>query len=50
MCDFGQVAARLRQAEGALEAAKADNVALLERLKFVQGYQTRSKGTRPAMQ
>ena len=38
-----QVAGRLRAAEGALESAKSDNVALVERLRYVQGYQAQSR-------
>ena len=41
-----QVGGQLRQAVSSLESAKADNLALVERLRYVQGYraQTRGKG------
>ena len=39
-----QVATEAKQACARLEAAKADNVALVERLRYVQGYQSRRKG------
>ena len=41
-----QVGGQLRQAASSLESAKADNLALVERLRYVQGYraQTRGKG------
>ena len=37
---------QLKQAVGSLEKAKADNLALVERLRYVQGYKAlaRSKG------
>ena len=45
-----QVGTELRQAMASLEKAKADNLALVERLRYVQGYraQARSKGTQLA--
>ena len=45
-CKLWQVGSQLRQAVSSLESAKADNLALVERLRYVQGYrsQTRGKG------
>lgn len=45
--DVWQVGTQLRQAVSSLESAKADNLALVERLRYVQGYraQTRGKGS-----
>lgn len=44
-----QVGAQLRQAVSALESAKSDNLALVERLRYVQGFkaQARGKGRHP---
>ena len=38
-----QVSAGAKQILSQLEAAKADNVALVERLRYVQGYQSQSR-------
>ncbi|KAK9917963.1 hypothetical protein WJX75_000085 [Coccomyxa subellipsoidea] len=41
--EYARVATDAKQACARLEAAKADNVALVERLRYVQGYQSRRK-------
>ena len=38
-----QVSSEAKQVLSQLEAAKADNVALVERLRYVQGYQSQSR-------
>lgn len=35
---------QLRQAVSSLESAKADNLALVERLRYVQGYRAQTRG------
>ena len=35
---------QLRQAVSSLESAKADNLALVERLRYVQGYKAQTRG------
>ncbi len=39
-----QVGTQLRQAVSSLESAKADNLALVERLRYVQGYRAQTRG------
>ena len=45
---IAQISANLALARKALEASRADNLALVERLKFVQGYQDTGKSRKGA--
>lgn len=45
----GQVAREVKSARRELEGARADNVALVERLRYVQGYQASSRARNGAV-
>ncbi|CAL5227002.1 g9892 [Coccomyxa viridis] len=42
--ELSKVGTQLRQAVSSLESAKADNLALVERLRYVQGYRAQTRG------
>ena len=45
---IAQISAELARSRKGLEASRADNFALVERLKFVQGYQAQGKSRKGA--
>ena len=45
---IAQISAELARSRKGLEASRADNLALVERLKFVQGYQAQGKSFKGA--